>query len=290
MMRTLSRRLAPQFLAISVALLPILGGSLRAEEAGEQKARQTWSFAGFNGRYDRAQLQRGFQVYKEVCSACHGLKRIAFRNLAEPGGPAFPEDAVKALAATYKVPDVPDDQGKIKDRPAILSDYIPSPFKNEQEARAAMNGALPPDLSLIARARKYEEEYPWYTHIFVMLRDVANGYQEAGADYIYALLNGYADAPASMKMNDGMYYNKAFPGHQVAMPPPLAGGDGQVTYTDGTKPTVDNYARDVAAFLSWASDPMLETRKKTGWIVMLFVALMTLILFFAKRRLWASVH
>src|SRR5262249_38749651 len=157
---------------------------------------------GLFGRFDEAQLQRGFKVYTEVCSRCHGLKRLYFRNLAQPGGPAFPEAAVRSLAATYEVDDAPNEQGEILKRPARLSDALPSPYKNEQEARYAQNGALPPDLSLIARARSAEGETPFYRVPFKMLSDIASGYQEGGADYVHAYLTGYRDPPADMKMAD----------------------------------------------------------------------------------------
>ena len=173
--------------------------------------RQKWSFGGFLGKFDEAQLQRGFKVYVDACARCHGLKRIAFRNLAEPGGPAFPEGAIKSLANTYQVDAEPNDQGKIVKRPAIPTDYLPSPYKNEQEARAALNGALPPDLSLIAKARGIESNAPFYMVPVNMLVDIATGYQEAGPDYIYAFLTGYKEPPAGTKVPDGMNYNRAFP-------------------------------------------------------------------------------
>ena len=176
--------------------------------------RQKWSFSGFLGHYDQAQLQRGFKVYTEVCARCHGLKRLAFRNLVQPGGPQFPEAAVKSLAADkYKVDAEPNDQGKVLKRPAILSDHLPSPFKNEQEARAAQpGGALPPDLSLIARARGVESGAPFYMVPLVMLRDIAGSYQEAGVDYVYAFLTGYKDAPKDAKVPIGMNFNSCLPG------------------------------------------------------------------------------
>ena len=190
---------------------------------GAEIERQQWSFGGFKGQYDKAQLQRGFQIYKEVCSACHGLNRVNFRNLVQPGGPEFPEAAVKALAAEWpnQITDGPNDEGKMFERPALLSDPIRGPYKNEKEARAAQNGALPPDLSLIAKARGVHRDPSWWTHPFLMLGDIFKSYQEGGADYIHALLAGYVDAPADVKVSEGMYYNVAFPGHQLAMPPPL---------------------------------------------------------------------
>jgi cytochrome c1 len=275
--------------AILAALLClVLSPARAADEAGG--ARQPWSFAGMFGRFDQAQLQRGFKVYSEVCSRCHGVKRLAFRDLAEPGGPNFPDAAVKSLAATYQVDDEPNDEGKIKKRPARLADGIPPPFVNEQEARFAQNGALPPDLSLIIRARAAEADRPFYLVPLAMLADIARGYQEAGADYVYAYLTGYSDPPADVKMADFMNYNKAFPGHQTAMPNPFTGGDGLVKYDDGTPATVDNYVRDVVAFLAWAADPRLEERKHLGLLVIGYLLITVVLLGFAKRRIWSRAH
>ena len=223
----------------------------------------------------------------EVCARCHGMSSAShFRNLAEPGGPGFPEAAIKSLAATYKVDDAPNEQGKINKRPACSTDALPSPYKNEQEARYAQNGALPPDLSLIAKARGVEADTPFYRVPDTMLRDIASGYQEGGADYVYAYLTGYAEPPAGMKMADFMNYNKVFPGHQTAMPNPFLGGDGLVKYDDGTPATVDNYARDVMAFLAWAADPTLEERKRMGLLVMLYLLITAVLFGLAKRRIW----
>jgi len=261
--------------------------------AAEEQAhglRQHWTFGGLLGHFDQAQLQRGFKVYTEVCSRCHGVKRLAFRNLAQPGGPDFAEAAVKSLAATYQVDDAPDDEGKIKKRPAKLADAIPSPYANEQEARFAQNGALPPDLSLIVRARAIESDRPFYLVPFAMLGDIFRAYQEAGADFVYAYLTGYADAPADVKLADFMNYNTVFPGHQTAMPNPFTGGDGLVKYDDGTPATVDNYARDVVAFLAWAADPRLEERKRLGLLVMGYLLITAVLLGFAKRRIWSAAH
>jgi ubiquinol-cytochrome c reductase cytochrome c1 subunit len=276
--------------AIFAALLCLALSPARAADEAGGSARQSWSFAGMFGRFDQAQLQRGFKVYSEVCSRCHGVKRLAFRDLAEPGGPNFPEAAVKSLAATYQVDDEPNDEGKIKKRPARPADGIPPPFANEQEARFAQNGALPPDLSLIIRARAPEADRPFYLVPLAMLTDIARGYQEAGADYVYAYLTGYTDPPADVKMADFMNYNKAFPGHQTAMPNPFTGGDGLVKYDDGTPVTVDNYVRDVIAFLAWAADPRLEERKHLGLLVIGYLLITVVLLGFAKRRIWSRAH
>jgi ubiquinol-cytochrome c reductase cytochrome c1 subunit len=285
-----SGRLAAAALVLALALTS--GAPARA--ADDEHAiidRQKWTFGGLFGHFDQGQLQRGFKVYVEACARCHGIKRIAFRNLTEPEGPGFPEAGVKSLAATYKVDAEPNDQGKVVKRPAILTDLIPSPFKNEQEARATLNGALPPDLSLIAKARGIESNAPFYMVPLTMLRDIAAGYQEAGPDYIYAYLTGYAAPPASTKVPDGMNFNRAFPTpHLTAMPNPFAGGDGLIKYDDGTPATVDNYARDVVAFLAWAADPRLEERKRLGLLVMGYLLITAILLYFAKRRVWSKAH
>jgi ubiquinol-cytochrome c reductase cytochrome c1 subunit len=276
-----------------LVVLLLAAGADIAWAAGDESAHiepQKWTFAGVFGRFDDAQLQRGFKVYTEACARCHGVRRLHFRNLAEPGGPGFPEAAIKSLAATYEVDDTPDEQGKIKKRPAVLADVIPAPYKNEQEARFAQNGALPPDLSLIVRARGIETGAPFYRVPDIMIRDIVSGYQESGADYVYAYLTGYADPPAGMKMADFMNYNRAFAGHQTAMPNPFIAGDGLVKYDDDTPATVDNYARDVVAFLAWAADPTLEERKRMGLLVLGYIAITALLLGLAKRRIWREAH
>jgi cytochrome c1 len=284
----MKKRFSLTLLFAFTAVLAISSAS--AEEAGHVEImRQPWSFSGVTGQFDKAQLQRGFQVYKEVCSNCHALKHLAFRNLVQPGGPEFPEAAVKALAKSWpnQITDGPNDEGKMFERPALLSDTIRGPYHNDQEARAAQNGALPPDLSLVARARNVERNPAWWIHPFLMLGDIAKAYQEGGADYIYALLNGFSDAPAGFKLVEGKYYNKVFPGHQISMPPPLS--DGVVAYQDGTPSTVENYSRDIVAFLSWAADPSLDARKRLGWEVILYLIVTTCLLYLGKKRIWAGI-
>lgn len=281
---------------VSLAVLALLLGtaavssSVGAAEGGHAHIeRQTWSFGGFTGQYDQAQLQRGFQIYKDSCSFCHGLKRVRFRNLFEPGGPQFPEEAVKALAASWpnKIVDGPDDKGQMVEREPKAFDPILGPYKNDNEARANQNGALPPDLSLIAKARAVEYTGTWWAHPFSMLRDIAVGYQEGGADYIYALLTGYEEPPADFTLAEGMQYNKAFPGHQIAMPPPIA-KDNFIKYQDKSG-SLEQNAHDIAAFLAWAADPSLNTRKSTGWLVMLYLLVTTLLLYAGKRTLWSKI-
>lgn len=222
---------------------------------------QKWSFNGPFGTYDRAELQRGYQVYKEVCAACHAMKYVAFRNLRDLG---FNEAEVKALAATFEVNDGPNDAGEMFKRPGLPQDKFPSPFPNEKAARASNGGAYPLDLSLIAKARA------------------------GGPDYIRALLTGYKDAPAGFTLGEGLNYNEYFAGHQIAMPKPL--NDDQVTYADGTKASVEQMAHDVSAFLMWAAEPKLEDRKRVGFKVMVFLIVLTGLFFMAKKRIWARLH
>jgi ubiquinol-cytochrome c reductase cytochrome b/c1 subunit len=272
-------------LALALTLVGALCGGAASALAQEADAppRQHWSFSGPFGLYDPGQLQRGFKIYREVCSNCHSLKLISFRNLAEPGGPDFTEAQAASVAASFQVQDGPDDQGKMFKRPGKVSDFFPSPFPNEQAARAALGGKLPPDMSVLAKARGYEWGFPWFVF------DAFTMYQEDGPDYIHAILTGYEDAPAGFVLAPGAQYNKYFPGHAIGMPKPLS--DGQVEYTDGTPTTVDQYARDVAAFLMWAAEPTLNARKRLAFQVMIFLIVFTGLLYFTKKRVWhAALH
>ena len=255
----------------SIVLAITLAASLSAaavQTASAQEAeappRQHWSFHGPFGLYDPAQLQRGFKIYREVCSTCHSLKLLAFRNLADPGGPGFTEAQAATIASSFQVTDGPNDQGEMFQRPGRPSDPIARPFPNDNAARAANNGALPPDLALITKAR------------------------EGGPDYVFALLIGYAPAPADVKLGPAMNYNLYFPGHQIAMPPPL--NDGAVTFADSTPSTVKQMAHDVTTFLSWAAEPSLETRHRTGVKVMAFLLVCAGLFYGVKRKIWADVH
>lgn len=279
------------FILPTVALMAVLGFQNAASAAGASAEieRQEWPFSGIFGTYDAQQLRRGFGIYKEVCASCHSLKRIAFRNLVEPGGPQFNEEEVKALAATYEVTGLPNDSGEVNKRPGIMADKFPPLYANEQEARSIHNGALPPDLSLITEARGVAYHGPWYLHPFHMLKDIVTGYQEGGADYVYALLTHYKEEPPEGKeVGPGMYWNEAYPGNQIAMAPPLVADSG--FYNDGTPETVEQYAKDVSAFLSWAGDPSLNQRKSTGWVAILFLIITSVLLYISKRRIWSSVH
>src|SRR6202167_2296769 len=252
----------------------------RAQEA-EAPPRQHWSFWGPFGTYDPAQLQRGFKIYREVCSNCHSIKLLSFRNLADPGGPGFSEAQAATIAATFQVTDGPNDQGQMFQRPGKISDYFPAPSANDQAARAALGGKLPPDMSDLAKARSYEWGFPQF--IF----DAFLMYQEDGPDYSHAILHGYIDPPPGFLLPPGGQYNEYFPGGAIGMPKPLA--DGQVEYTDGTPTTVDQYGRDVAAFLMWAAEPTLDARKRLGFQVMIFLIVFTGLLYFTKKRVWQAV-
>jgi ubiquinol-cytochrome c reductase cytochrome c1 subunit len=233
----------------------------------------SFSFEGPFGTYDRGALQRGFQVYKEVCSACHSLDHIAFRNLGDAGGPGYNEGQVKAIALGYKIPADPDDKGNIFDdkgvrltRAATAADYFPSPFPNEQAARANNGGALPPDLSMIVKAR------------------------EGGAHYVYSILTGFHEKPpAGFKVTAGKYFNPYFEGWNISMPN-TALTDKSVTYSDGTPATIDQEAHDVATFLAWASDPKMEERKQMGFGVLIFLVVLAGLLFAAYRKVWKDAH
>ena len=271
-------------IALVVAGGLLIGGmqNARAEEQ-EAPPGNKWSFAGPFGKYDRGSLQRGLKVYKEVCSNCHALSYIAFRNLADPGGPGYSEAQVAALASEYKIKDGPNDQGDMFERPGRAADYFPSPFPNEQAARASNGGAAPPDLSLITKARSYERGFPWFVFDFV------TQYQEQGPDYVAALLQGFQDnPPADFKLPEGSYYNKYFPGHAIKMPKPLQ--DGQVTFDDGAPATVAQYAKDVTSFLMWAAEPHMEARKQLGFQVFVFLIIFVGLMYFTKKKVWADAH
>jgi len=244
----------------AAALLLLLGNAAEAAE-GAKPPKQHWSFSGIFGTFDRASLQRGFQVYKENCAACHAVYMLSYRDLK---GIGYAEDDIKAIAAQAKVMDGPNDAGEMFERAGRPSDKFARPFANENAGRAANNGAYPVDLSMVAKARV------------------------GGPDYVYAVLTGYVPAPAGVTLGDGMHYNAYFPGQQIAMPAPI-NVDG-VTYQDGTKASIEQQSKDVVTFLTWASEPTLEARKQMGVKVLLFLIVLTGILYAAKRKVWASVH
>lgn len=270
---------------LGLATVAVLGVGLAvpAFASGDEihPPKQDWSFAGPFGKFDRAQIQRGLQIYKEVCAACHGLTRIAFRNLSDAGGPELPIDQMKALAAEYSIKDGPNDNGDMFERKGRAADKFPAPFPNEQAARVANGGALPPDLSLIAKARTYSSGFPGFLIDAVLQR------AEHGPDYVRAFLLGFEDAPAGFNLPAGSNYNKYFPGNAVGMPNILS--DGLVTYSDGSPQTAAQYATDVTAFLMWAAEPKLEDRKRIGLQVMLFLIVFAGLMYFTKKRVWSDV-
>lgn len=262
-------------LAATVAVTGAVSGVAQAAEAvGKPIAPKhvEFSFEGPFGTFDRAALQRGFQVYKEVCSACHSLDRVAFHSLSDEGGPGFTEAQVKAIAASYRINAEPNDQGEIFDangerlkRPGIPADHFPAPFANEKAARVANGGALPPDLSLITKAL------------------------EGGPARVYSIITGFGEKPpAGFHVLDGKYYNPYFASWNISMPPPLV--DGSVTYSDGTQATVDQEAHDVVTFLEWAAEPKMEERKRVGFGVMAFLLLLSGLLYLSYRKVWKDAH
>jgi len=260
-----------------------LGAALKhAAETGHypilEPEQQKWTFAGIFGKYDKAQLQRGLKVYKEVCSACHSMKRVAFRNLEDLG---YTEAQVKAFAAEYEVQEGPNADGEMFTRKAVPSDYFPSPFANDEAAAAANGGAAPPDFSLLAKARGVERGFPQF------VIDMFVPYQEGGPDYIHSLLTGYVDPPAGVEVAEGTHFNPHFmSGISLKMAKPIS--DDQVTYDDGTVQTEDQYARDVSAFLMWAAEPHLEHRKRMGFMVIIFLLGLTALVWMTKRAIYAG--
>ncbi|MEM1370648.1 MAG: cytochrome c1 [Pseudomonadota bacterium] len=251
-----------------------------------------WSFGGVAGQYDPAQLRRGFQVFSQVCANCHGLERVAFRSLSQPGGPEFTEEEVKAIVAEWphQITDGPNDDGEMFQRQPKPFDIIKGPWANEKEARASNGGAYPLDLSLIVRARTYGNTDPFYIHVPKMAYHIATGYEQKGANYLYSLLVGYKDPPEGKEIGDGLNYNVSYPGNQIAMSQPIYEG-GAVEYAPnaGAPNTMEAQSEDVTAFLAWAADPHLNTRKATGWQVMLYLIITTTLLWLGKQRLWARV-
>ena len=222
-----------------------------------------WKFQGITGKFDRASLQRGYQVYNEVCSSCHSMRLLSYRNLGEKGGPEFSADQVKDIAATFEVTDGPDNQGEMFTRPGKPSDKFVSPYPNVQASMAANGGAYPPDMSLLVKARK------------------------GGADYIYSLLLGYEEAPAGFELDDGVYYNKYMSGNKIKMIAPLS--NGLVEYSDGTQATTAQMAKDVTTFLAWAADPHLEARHRMGVKVLIFLIILTGLVYLSMKRLWSRI-
>lgn len=247
----------------SVAVMAISAPAAHASEGTgvHEIVDVPFSFEGPFGTYDKASLQRGLMVYRQVCAACHSLKRVAYRNLEDLG---YSPEQVKTIAADVTIMDGPNDEGEMFERPGRPSDRFKSPFVNDKAAAFANGGAFPPDLSLITKAR------------------------HGGADYVYSVLTGYAEAPHGVAIAEGKHYNKAMDGNVIAMPPPL--NDGAITYEDGSPQIVSQYAKDVSAFLTWAAEPELEHRKQMGVKVVLFLAVFSIIMYGVKRQIWKKVH
>ncbi|MCP5381785.1 MAG: cytochrome c1 [Kordiimonadaceae bacterium] len=245
-------------------------GATAAESTAKHPERHHYESAGIFGKFDIPSIQRGLQVYREVCSACHSLNLVAFRTLGDIG---YNEDEIKAIAAEYDI-DTIDETGEVTSRPGIPADYFPSPYANEQAARASNNGALPPDFSTIVKAREHLSFMPW-SSVY-------------GEDYVIALMTGYHDEPpAGFDLLEGLFYNDAFEGNQIAMTPPLS--DGIIEYADGTETTVEQMSYDVANFLAWVSDPTMQARKEMGLKVMLFMFVFVVLLYFTNKRVWKKV-
>ena len=226
--------------------------------------KQDWSFKSFFGTFDRASLQRGYQVYTEVCASCHSLKYVSYRNLAEKGGPEFSIDQAKAIASNFEVTDGPNNDGEMFTRPAKLSDKFVMPYANDQEAKLSNGGAYPPDMSVLVKARA------------------------GGADYIYSVILGYEDPPEGMKLDDGVYYNKYMYGNKIKMPPQLY--DDLVTYADGTPATPEQMAKDITTFLAWTAEPKLEERHKFGFRAIIYLVILTILVYFSMKRIWSRIE
>ena len=238
----------------------------RANAAGEQQEllKVDWSFKSFFGKFDRASLQRGYQVYTEVCASCHSMKHLSYRNLAEKGGPEFSEDQAKAIASSFELTDGPNSDGEMFTRPAKLSDKFVKPYQNSEEAKASNGGAYPPDMSVLVKARS------------------------GGANYIYSVLVGYDDPPTDVTLDDGVYYNTYMIGNKIMMPNPLS--EGLVEYNDGTKATEEQMAKDVTTFLAWAAEPHLEARHRIGFKAIIYLIILSILAYFSMKRLWSRIE
>ena len=255
-------RLNNLFAKIFLIIFIIGTGNLAYSEENKAKfLKNNWSFDGVFGTFDRASLQRGYQVYQEVCAGCHSVQHLSYRNLSEKGGPEFLPEEAKAIAAQFEVTDGPNEDGEMFTRPGRLSDKFVKPFPNVKAAAAANGGAYPPDMSVLAKARK------------------------GGADYIYSLLMGYEEAPAGYELDDGVYYNKYMPGNKIKMAEPIS--DGIVEYADGTETSKAQIARDVTAFLVWAADPHLEARHKMGFKVFFYLIILLTLVYLSKQKVWS---
>ena len=247
-----------------VLVISIYSYNVTAAERSHELLSPGWTFKGFFGKFDRASLQRGYQVYTEVCAACHSMKYLSYRNLSEAGGPEFSVEQAKIIASQFELTDGPNSDGEMFTRVARLSDNFVGPYENIQAATAANGGAYPPDMSVLVKARK------------------------GGADYIYSLLLGYEEAPEGISLDDGVYYNKYMAGNKIKMSNPLS--EGIVTYIDGTEATEDQMARDITSFLAWAAEPHLEARHKIGFRAIIYLIIMTVLVYFSMKKLWSRIE
>jgi len=238
--------------------------SVKVAESKADLLKVNWSFKGLTGKFDRSSLQRGYQVYQEVCASCHSMQYLSYRNLGEKGGPEFTLEEVKAIAGNFLVVDGPNSEGEMFERAGRPSDKFVSPYPNVNSAIAANGGAYPPDMSVLVKART------------------------GGANYIYSVLMGYEDAPDGFSLDDGVYYNKYMDGQKIKMPNPLA--DDLIEYSDGTNATQEQMAKDVTTFLTWSAEPHLEARHKTGIKVMIYLILLAGLVYFSMKRLWSRIN
>jgi len=253
-----------KLIALKFFILISLGISFSANSAEKVDLMTTdWTFKGLFGKFDRASLQRGYQVYTEVCAACHSMKYLSYRNLMEEGGPEFSEAQAKAIAAQFEITDGPNSEGEMFQRPAKLSDKFVMPYPNAKAAQAANGGAYPPDMSVLAKARK------------------------CGVDYLYSLLLGYEDPPIGVSLDEGVHYNKFMYGNKIKMPKPLE--DDLIEYSDGTPATEEQMAKDVVTFLMWSAEPHLEARHKMGFKAIIYLTILTLLVYLSMRKIWSRV-
>jgi ubiquinol-cytochrome c reductase cytochrome c1 subunit len=244
-----------------ISFLSVMPFAALSEEKNIKFIETNWSFKGIFGTFDRASLQRGYQVYQEVCSGCHSVQHLSYRNLSENGGPEFTIEEAKAIASQFEVEDGPNSEGEMFMRNARLSDKFVKPYSNVQASTSANGGAYPPDMSVLAKART------------------------GGADYIYSLLLGYKEAPEGLELDDGVYYNKYMPSNKIKMSEPLS--DGIVEYLDGTEPSKKQMAKDVTAFLVWASEPHLESQHKMGFKTIIYLIILLTLVYFSKQKVWS---
>ena len=253
------------FLKVLCLIILFIGVSFSSNSAEKAEYLKTdWSFKGLFGKFDRSSLQRGYQVYTEVCASCHSMKYLSYRNLGEKGGPEFSEAQVKAIAASFEVTDGPNADGEMFQRPGKLSDKFVMPYENVKAAQAANGGAYPPDMSVLVKARG------------------------GGVDYIYSLLQGYEDEPSGMTLDEGVHYNKFMYGNKIRMAAPLS--DDLIEYGDGTEATVEQMSKDVTTFLMWAAEPHLESRHQMGFKAIMYLIILTILVYFSMKKIWSRIE